>query len=146
MREKTGRFYEARLRYEKENEDGLVKKVTESYVVDALSFGEAEKRAIEFLRFYVSGEFQVVNINPMKFNAVIFNGQEVCDRFYKTILSLISIDEKTGHERITQTCYLVQASSFDSCKETIRTMMDRTMIDYQIVSVSETKIIDVIES
>lgn len=145
MRTKTSNWFEVKMRYDKVHEDGYEKKVTESYVVDALSFGDAEKTAIEFLGSYVSGEIQVVNINPMKFQEVFFNEQESCDRYYKAILQFITIDEKTEREKHTQVYYLVQASSFDNCKDTIRTIMDGTMIDYQIASVSETKVIDVIE-
>lgn len=145
MRTKTSNWFEVKMRYDKVHEDGYEKKVTESYVVEALSFGEAEKTAIEFLGSYVSGEIQVVNINPMKFQEVSFNEQESCDRYYKAILQFITIDEKTEREKHTQVYYLVQASSFDNCKDTIRTIMERTMIDYQIASVSETKVIDVIE-
>ena len=145
MRTKTSNWFEVKLRYDKVHEDGYEKKVTESYVVEALSFGEAEKTAIEFLGGYVSGEIQVVNINPMKFHEVFFNEQESCDRYYKVILQFITIDEKTEREKHTQVYYLVQASSFDNCKDSIRTIMDGTMIDYQIASVSETKVIDVIE-
>lgn len=145
MRTKTSDWFEVKMRYDKVHEDGYERKVTESYVVEALSFGEAEKTAIEFLGSYVSGEIQVVNINPMKFQEVFFNEQELCDRYYKAILQFITIDEKTEREKHTQVYYLVQASSFDNCKDTIRTIMDDTMIDYQIASVSETKFIDVIE-
>ena len=145
MRTKTSNWFEVKMRYDKVHEDGYEKKVTESYVVEALSFGEAEKKAMELLGCYVSGEIQVVNINPMKFQEVFFNEQESCDRYYKAILQFITIDEKTEREKQTQVYYLVQASSFDNCKDTIRTIMDGTMIDYQIASVSETKVIDVIE-
>ena len=145
MRTKTGDWYEVKMRYDKVYEDGRERKVTESYVVEALSFGEAEKAAMEFLGSYVSGDIQIVNINPMKFKEVVFNEEESCDRYYKAILQFITIDEKTEREKHTQVYYLVQASSFDNCKDTIRTIMDGTMIDYQIASVSETKVIDVIE-
>ena len=145
MRTKISNWFEVKMRYDKVHEDGYEKKVTESYVVEALSFGEAEKKAIEFLGSYVSGEIQVVNINPMRFQEVFFNEQESCDRYYKAILQFITIDEKTEREKHTQVYYLVQASSFDNCKDTIRTIMERTMVDYQIASVSETKVIDVIE-
>ena len=145
MRTKSSIWFEVKLRYDKVHEDGYEKKVTESYVVEALSFGEAEKTAIESLGGYVSGEIQVVNINPMKFREVFFNEQESCDRYYKAILQFITIDEQTEREKHTQVYYLVQASSFDNCKDSIRTIMDSTMVDYQIASESETKVIDVIE-
>lgn len=145
MRTKTGDWYEVKMRYDKVYEDGRERKVIESYVVEALSFGEAEKAAMEFLGSYVSGDIQIVNINPMKFKEVVFNEEESCDRYYKATLQFITLDEKTEKEKYTQVYYLVQASSFDNCKETIRSFMDSTIMDYQIVSVSETKIIDAIE-
>ena len=105
MRTKTSNWFEVKMRYDKVHEDGYEKKVTESYVVEALSFGEAEKKAMEFLGCYVSEEIQVVNINPMKFQEVFFNEQESCDRYYKAILQFITIDEKTEREKQTQVYY-----------------------------------------
>lgn len=145
MRTKTSNWFEVKMRYDKVYEDGYEKKVVESYVVEALSFGEAEEAAIEFLGSLVSGEVQVININPMKFNEVIFSEEESCDRYYKAKLQFITLDEKTGKERPKYFYYLVQASSFDNCKDTIRNVKSRVMLDYQIAAVSETKIVDVVE-
>lgn len=86
IRTKTSDWFEVKLRYDKVHEDGYEKKVTDSYVIEAFSFGEAEKKAMGFLSSYVSGEIQVVNINPMKFHEVFFNEQESCDRYYKAVL------------------------------------------------------------
>ena len=145
MRTKTSKWFEAKLRYDKVHDNGSEKKVTESFVIEAFSFGEAEKIALEFLGSLVSGEVQVININPTKFNEVIFDEEESCDRYYKAKLQFITLDEKTGKEMPKYFYYLVQASSFDNCKETIRKMKQSTLIDYQIAAVSETKIVDVVE-
>ena len=145
MRTKTSKWFEAKLRYDKVHNNGSEKKVTESFVIEALSFGEAEKIALESLGSSVSGEIQVININPTKFNEVIFSEEESCDRYYKAKLQFITIDEKTGNEKPKHFYYLVQASSFDNCKDTIRKMKQSTLIDYQIAAVSETKIVDVVE-
>lgn len=145
MRTKTSKWFEAKLRYDKVHDNGSEKKVTESFVIEAFSFGEAEKIALESLGSSVSGEIQVININPMKFNEVIFDEEESCDRYYKAKLQFITLDEKTGKEMPKYFYYLVQASSFDNCKDTIRKMKQSTLIDYQIAAVSETKIVDVVE-
>lgn len=145
MRTKTSKWFETKLRYDKVHDNGAKKKVTESFVIEALSFGEAEKIALEFLGSLVSGEVQVININPTKFNEVIFDEEESCDRYYKAKLQFITLDEKTGKEMPKHFYYLVQASSFDNCKDTIRKMKQSTLIDYQIAAVSETKIVDVVE-
>lgn len=112
MRTKTSNWFEVKMRYDKVHEDGYEKKVTESYVIEALSFGEAEKTAIEFLGGYVSGEIQVVNINPMKFQEVFFNEQGSCDRYYKAILQFITIDEKTEREKRKAHAGLLSGTGF----------------------------------
>ena len=145
MRTKTSKWFEAKLRYDKVHDNGSEKKVTESFVIEAFSFGEAEKIALEFLGSSVSGEIQVININPTKFNEVIFDEEESCDRYYKAKLQFITLDEKTGKEKPKHFYYLVQASSFDNSKDTIRKMKQAALIDYQIAAVSETKIVDVVE-
>lgn len=146
MRTKTSKWFEVKVSYDKVMEDGSEKKVTETYVVEAMTFTEAEAKIIKDMRTYISGDFDVVNINPMKFKELVFNEQEYCDLYYKAKLLFVTIDEKTEKEKKTPVSYLVQAASFDDCKNTIRKLMDDTIIDYQISSVAETKILDVFES
>lgn len=59
MRSRTAQWFETKVRYDKTMEDGMPKKVIESYVVDALSFGEAEERITKEMSVYISGEFNV---------------------------------------------------------------------------------------
>ena len=145
MRSRTADWFETKIRYEKTMDDGMQKRVTEAYTVDALSFTEAESTIIEEMSAYISGDFKITDIKPAAYHEVFFSDVPTDDRWYKAKLQFITIDEKTEKEKYTQVYYLVQASSFDNCKETIRSFMGSTMMDYQIVSVSETKIIDVIE-
>lgn len=146
MRTKSGKWFEVKVSYDKVMDDGNEKKAVETYVVEALSFTEAEAIIIREMQDYISGDFSVMNINPMKFKEVVFDDREPTVYYYKAKLMFITLDEKTEKEKRTPVYYLVQATSFDNCKNTIRQLMDSTMIDYQITSVSETKIIDVFES
>lgn len=143
MRTKTGKWFEVKVSYGKVMDDGYEKKVAETYVVEAMSFTEAEALIIKEMR--ISDDLDVVNINPVKFHENVFNDQENCDIYYKAKLLFVTIDEKTGKEKKAPIYYLVQAASFDDCKNAIRKIMDSTMIDYQVSSVSETKIMDVFE-
>ena len=59
MRSRTANWFETKIRYEKMMDDGKQKMVTEQYVVDALSFTEAEASIIEEMSSYISGEFKV---------------------------------------------------------------------------------------
>lgn len=74
MRSRTANWFICKIRYEKTMEDGLQKKVTETYVVDALSFTEAEARITEEMAAYISGEFEVVEIDRAVFKEIFFMG------------------------------------------------------------------------
>ena len=55
MRTRTSTWFECKIRYDKMMEDGMQKKITELYVVDALSFTEAESSIIDEMSAYISG-------------------------------------------------------------------------------------------
>ena len=145
MRSRTSNWMECIIRYEKTMEDGLQKNVTEKYVLDALSFTEAESRIIEEMSSYISGGFTVVNINPCSFKEIFFSDEDMADKWYKAKLQFITIDEKTEKEKRSNVYYLVQAGSFDGAKKNIDEVMVGTMIDYVIAKVEETKYMDVFE-
>lgn len=133
------------MRYERQMEDGMTKKVSETYVVDALSFGEAEEKITAEMSAYVSGEFEVRNITPAAYGEIFFSENDNDDRWYKAKLSFITIDEKTEKEKRSTVTYLVQASTFNAAVKNIEEVMSGTMIDYVIANIAETKIMDVYE-
>ena len=145
MRSRTANWYECTVRYERQMEDGMTKKVNELYVVDALSFGEAEEAITREMTAYVSGEFEVKNINPAAYHEIFFSENANDDRWYKAKLSFITIDEKTEKEKRTSVYYLVQASSLNVAVKNIDEVMGGTMIDYVIAAINETAILDVFE-
>ena len=145
MRSRTATWFLCKIRYEKTMEDELQKKVTENYVVDALSFTEAEARIMEEMSSYISGEFTVEEIDRCKFGEIFFSDLETADKWYKAKLQFITIDEKTEKEKRTTVNYLVQGSSLENARKNIDEVMGGTMIDYVIVGVNETNYIDVFE-
>ena len=145
MRSRTANWFECKIRYEKVQADGLQKKVTEGYVVDALSFTEAEERIIEEMASYISGEFKVADIKQAPYKEIFFSDNEMDDKWYKAKLAFITIDEKTEKEKRSNVNYLVQAGSFGSAMRAIDEVMGGTMIDYVIVSIAETSLWDVFE-
>ena len=126
-------------------EDGLQKKVNESYVVDALSFTEAENRIMEEMSSYISGEFAVKDIKIAPYKEIFFSEDELADRWYKAKLQFITIDEKTEKEKRSNVNYLVQAGTLKGAVGNIESVMGTTMIDYVIASVAETTLMDVFE-
>lgn len=134
-------WFECRARYEKMLENGMQKKVTEPYLVDALSHTEAEARFIEEITPYISGEFEVVGIKPAKINELFFN--ENGDRYYKSKVLFVSLDEKSGAEKRTATTMYAQASDIKEALAVIEKGMSGTMADYVIAGINETPIMDV---
>lgn len=146
MRTKTATFFECKVRYEKTMENGQSKKVTEAYVVDALSFTEAEERIIEEMKPYVGdGEMEVTAIKIASYNEVFFSDKDSDDKFYKIRLNFITLDERNGKEKKTAVDYLVHAASVEGARKNMEESMSGTMIDDIVVSVVETSIMDVFE-
>jgi hypothetical protein len=119
--------------------------VTESYVVDALSFTEAERRIMEEMSAYISGEFDIKDIKIAPYKEIFFSDEEMADRWYKAKLQFITIDEKTEKEKRSNVNYLVQAGTLNGAVKNIDEVMGGTMNDYVTVSVAETTLMDVFE-
>lgn len=145
MRSRTSTWFECKIRYEKTMEDGSQKKVTELYVVDALSFTEAEASIIEEMSSYISGEFEVKDIKKAAYGEIFFSDSPSADRWYKTKLQFITIDDKTEKEKKSNVNYLVHGSALPGAVKSIDEVMGGTMIDYVIASIAETQIMDVFE-
>lgn len=141
MKAITATWFECKVRYE----NGLQKKETEQYVVDALSFSEAEKRIIEEMAAYISGEYEITDVKKAQYKDIFFSDRAEDDRWYKAKLQFITIDERTEKEKRTNVTYLVQAASLDQAVRNINEVMSGTMIDYDKSNIAETKILDVFQ-
>ena len=108
MRSRTANWFETKIRYEKTMDDGKQKAVTELYVVDALSFTEAEAEIIQEMSAYITGDFKVTGISQAPYSEIFFSDTDTDDRFFKTKLQFITIDEKTEKEKRSNVNYLVQ--------------------------------------
>ncbi|MBR5395749.1 MAG: DUF4494 domain-containing protein [Bacteroidaceae bacterium] len=146
MRSKTATWFEAKIQYEKQMEDGLQKKVTEQYVVDALSYAEAEERITDAMSAYISGEFEVKDLKKAQYKEVFFEDKDCsATRYYKAKLDFLTLDEKTEKEKRSRVVYLVQAENIHRAIKNVDEVMGGTMIDYEACAIDETKILDVFE-
>ena len=145
MRSRIATWFECKIRYEKIMEDGLPKKINDVYVVDALSFSEAEERIIEEMSSYISGEIEIVDVKIAPYREVFFADDNLADQWFKAKLSFITIDERSNKEKRTSMMYLVNAGNISSAISNIDKVMSGTMIDYVTTSISATKIFDVFE-
>lgn len=140
---RTSDFFICTYAYEKTQEDGNVKRVKEQYVVDALSFTEAEAWIIENMRPYASGETQVADISRAPFSEIFFTDDKEADTYYKLKANFISLDENTGKEKKESHCYLVPGTSTQNAQHNFDAEMKKTMIDYSVGAIIETKIMDI---
>lgn len=136
-------WFECKVRYEKVMENGMNKKVTEPYLVDALNFTEAEARIIEEMTPFISGEFTISDIKRANYSELFSSEEEAADRWFKCKLWFITLDEKSGNEKKTGAQVLVQAADLRDAVKKLDEGMKGTMADYAIASVTETAIMDV---
>lgn len=134
-------WFETKVRYDKIQETGAVKKVNEPYLVDALSFTEAEARIIEAITPYISGEFSVSAVKKTKIAEIFFH--EDGDRYYMVKVNFITIDEKSGTEKKSASFILVQASNLADALDKFMAGMKGTAADFEVASVAETPLCDV---
>lgn len=138
-----GNWFECKIRYGKVMQDGTTKTVNEPYLVDALSFTEAERRIMEEMSSCVSGEFEVADIKKAKYSELFFCEENSADRWFKVKLQFITVEEKSGAEKKTSTNVLVQAADLRDGVKKLDEGMHGTMAEYVIASIAETQIMDV---
>lgn len=132
------------VRFDKTMENGAIKRVTEPYLVDALSFTEAEARIIEEVTPFISGEFTVSAVKKSKVSEIFWD--ESGDRWYQVKAAFITINEKNGAEKRSKTVFLVQASDFKGAYDNFMQCMKGTMADFEIIGITETAIMDVFKA
>jgi len=136
-------WFECKIRYEKVMEDGKNKKVTEPYLVDALSFTEAEARIIEEMKPFITGEFTVSDIKRANYTELFTSDDDTADKWFKVKLYFITLDEKSGMEKKSASNVLVQAADLRDAVKRLDEGMKGSMADYEIANVAETAIMDV---
>ena len=136
-------WFECKIKYEKTMDNGQMKKVTEPYLVDTINFTEAEKRIIEEMTPFMTGEFQVADIKRARYAELFETPGDEADRWFKCKLTFVTLDEKSGAEKKTSQNVLVQASDLRDAIKRLDEGMKGSMMDYVISSVAETPIMDV---
>lgn len=143
MRQKSGKYFEVVVAYEKMGEDGLCRKTKETVVVEAFTCSDAEKRALEETAPLASGECECVKVGLASYKEIFF--AEEGDVFYKVRVSLITINEVSNKEKRTNVYYLTNASTIEGARKNVVEAYNGSMQDYVIASISETKITEVYE-
>lgn len=131
-------YIETAARFDKMQENGEVKKVTEKFLVDALSFTEAEARTIEELTPYISGGFEVSATKKTKIAEIL--GDKEADKFYLAKVAFVAIDERTAKEKKTVSQWLIGGTDFNDAYEMVLREINKCMADIEVQSLAETPI------
>jgi hypothetical protein len=134
-------WFECKVKYRKTQDTGEKKISTDTYLLDAVSFTEAEVRINEEMKTLTEEEFRIMNIKVANFSEV--HPFENSDRWFKSKVSLIALDEESGKERKTNIYLLVQANDVKEAFENTNQALEGTTGDYSIPSITESPILDV---
>ena len=134
-------WFECGIKYEKTADGGRIVKVNESYLVDALTHGEAEERINKEMEPFISGEFSVLKVRRARINEMFFN--EEGDKWYRCKVYFISLDEEKGVEKRVAVSMMVQANDIKEAWDGLKKGMNGTLADYVVAAITETNIMDV---
>ena len=137
-------WFECKVSYERQADSMGMKKVSESYLVDALSFTEAEERIIKEVSPFVSvGELEVVNIRRARIAELFLNEEPEDDRYYRAKVNFITVDEKSGSEKKISATMIVKSDSLPNAVTELKAQLDGQMATYEIAAITDTQILDV---
>lgn len=135
-------WFECKVRYEKIDEStGKEKMITEPYLVEAVSFTEAEKRIYEEMEKYISGEFQVTSIKKEKLSDLF--PVEDGDTWYKCKVTYVDVDEESGKEKKSNHNMLILANTLKHAVENLEESLKDILVPWELKTVSETPLMDV---
>lgn len=139
----TANWFEAKVKYMKVNEDGREKKVNEAYLLDAMSYTEAESRIMHEMESVISGDYYISSLKKSNITELVPSEDENDDRWYKAKVNIIDADEVSGKGKSTAQYYLVAAADTDRALENLKKNLSTFVVPYEIANISDTKFIDV---
>jgi len=134
-------WFECKVKYQKISESGKESMVTENFLLDAVSFTDAETRMIRQLQQMVKGEFSVVDIKKSKIGEVF--PYDSGEWWFKATINLVTVDEEAGKEKKLRTWYLVMADDIKQAIERLDNSLSYLVIPYVISSLAVSTIVDV---
>lgn len=139
----TANWFEAKVKYMKVNEDGREKKVNEAYLLDAMSYTEAESRIMHEMESVIQGDYYISSLKKSNVTEVVPSEDENDDRWYKAKVGIIDADEVSGKEKSTFQYYLVAASNIKRAMENLEKSLSTYVVPYEIASIADTLFMDV---
>lgn len=139
----TANWFEAKVKYMKVNEDGREKKVTEAYLLDALSYTEAESRIMHEMEPVIKGDYYITGLKKSNITELVESQDGNDDRWYKAKIAIIDADEVSGKEKSNSQYYLVAAANINRALENLEKSLSTFVVPYEIQSITDTQFMDV---
>ncbi len=137
-------WFECKVKYEKTSDEGMIKTVSEAYLIDALSFTEAEARINSEMQPFVSSGLEVANIKKVKIAELFDNQNPAADKWYRSKVMFVMTDD-AGNEKKTPNNMYIKAIDIKDALENLLDGMKGSMVDYELASLLETPIMDVFQ-
>ena len=134
-------WFECKVKYTKVTESGKEHTVTENFLLDAVSFTDAETRMIRQLEQMVKGEFSVIDIKKSRIGEVF--PYDAGEWWFKATINLVTIDEEAGKEKKMRTYYLVMADDIKQALERLDESLSYLVIPYVVSALAVSTIVDV---
>lgn len=135
-------WFECRIKYEKNDEFGNSKSVSESYLIDAVSFTESESRLHKILENEVPSNFIVAGIRKAKIDEIVFSDLEDI-LWYKSRVIYSDVDEKSGKEKKTGHVIYVAGTDLTEALDNLKESQSSLMVQWDVDSIGLSKILDV---
>lgn len=139
----TANWFEAKVKYVKVGEDGREHKVSEMYLLDAMSYTEAESRIVSEMEMIVKGDYYIASLKKSNISEVVTSEDETDDRWYKAKIAIIDADEVSGKEKSSYQYYLVAAADTNRALENIERALATFVVPYEVAGINDTKFMDV---
>lgn len=139
----TANWFEVKVKYVKLGEDGREHKVTEMYLLDAMSYTEAESRIIHEMESAITGDYYITGLKKSNITELVESDDEADDRWYKAKVTIVDTDEVSGKEKSSNLYYLVAASDTASALKNLEKALETFVIPYEVSGIADTLFADV---
>lgn len=139
----TANWFEGKVKYVRVDDNGRERKVTEAYLLDVMSYTEAESRLIEEMSYIIRGDFGIAGLKKSNITEVVEPENENDDLWYKAKVAIIDADEVSGKEKRTYQYYLVGASNADRALENLNRSLSQIVVPWEVASIADTQFVDI---
>ncbi len=134
-------WFTVKVKYTKQLDNGSFKRVSESYLLAAMTFTDAEARIFEELGSSIRGEFQVSGITRTDLHDIF--QYDDSEKWFKCKVTYDRLDEEGEKAKTVSQYFLVSAAHVKEAYERIEESLATLMIDFNVVSIVASPIVEI---